>query len=192
MESAFCYFCLQLPAFAVGAPPPVPVEDFDRRLRTVPDAAARYVRSCGFPLLPGAVFPWGSAGSRFKAYEDQIRYEVARHRSLKAGRSEPPRPRGVAGDGALRGQIEAMGGLDPLKREHGLGEMRSRYLARMEAAHPLSREAAACYRFRLAIAWREAALGHPEGLRLFREAVDGLECRAPGSGGDRAEEERDA
>ncbi len=175
MNTEFCYFCMQLPGFPVGGTPTLSLEEFDSRLDVVPDDDARYVVSCTFPLPPEAKYPRGSAAAQFQSFEESLRYEIACFRAAKAGQSIPPRPRHVTPNSAIQAQIESIAGLDPFKREKKLIEIRSIFLEKIAETKMLTREAAACYRFRLAMAWRENLYRNPAGRERFSETVDAIE-----------------
>lgn len=188
MDTDFCYFCMQLPEFPIGAAPPVSLDGFDDLLKTVPPAAARYVRSCVFPLPADAAFPHGSAAARFRAFEDSLRYDIACFRAAKFGLPVPPRPRNVRAVEGLPARIEAIAEFDPLEREKKLNEFRGAFLEGIAAGNPLSREAAACYRIRLSMAWREAKFGDARGREAFRDTVDAIEHESIGGPDAPAEE----
>ncbi len=181
MDTDFCYFCMQLPDFPIGEPPPISLDEFDSRLKTVSRDAARYVLSCSFPLSPEARFPRGSAAAKFRSFEESLRYDIACFRAAKFGLPIPPRPAGVRAIKGLPARIESFARFNPLEREKKLNEIRSAFLDKIAAADPLSREAAACYRIRLSMIWRETMFGDPAGREVFRNTVDTIEHESIGS-----------
>ena len=183
MDTDFCYFCMQLPPLSIGEAPAISLEEFDDRLRSVPPKAASYVRSCSFPMIPEAVFPRGSAAAKFRSFEEGLRYEIARFRAAKSGRSLPPRPRGARTEEEIPSRIQSIAGLNPLEREKKLNEMRSAFLEQIEKDDPLSREAAVCYRLRLSMLWRETTFGDMAGREVFRNTVDTIEQESIGEVG---------
>ncbi len=180
MEIDFCFFCAQLPEFPVGAVPPLALTEFDARLTNVPADAADYVRACDFPCPAAWRVPKDSAAGQFRAFENSLRYDIACFRAVKHGLPIPPRPRNVHPVDGLAAQIEALAKADPLERERKLNRLRSDFLEKIAAANPFSREAAACYRIRLALGWREAAFRDPSGRAIFRDAVDAIERESVG------------
>lgn len=180
MDTDFCYFCMQLPPLSLGEAPAISLEEFDTRLRTVSPKAAAYVRSCEFPLLPEVSFPRASAASKFRSFEESLRYEIACFRAAKSGQAVPESPRGVTASKDLQQRIESIAGLNPLEREKKLNQIRGEFLEMIERNDPLSREAAACYRLRLSMRWRETAFGDMAGREVFRNTVDAIERESIG------------
>ncbi len=175
MNMDFCYFCMQLPGFPIGGHPPISLEEFDKRLEIVHRDDLRYVVSCTFPLPPKNGFPRGSAAAQFHTFEENLRYEIACFRAAKSGVPIPARPRHLPVIADIQAQLNSIATLDPFTREQKLIEIRSVFLEKIAAANPLSREAAACYRFRLSMSWRENQFKDPAGREVFSNTVDIIE-----------------
>jgi hypothetical protein len=190
MNTDFCYFCTQLPEFGIGAAPPMELGEFDDLLKSVAENSARYVRSCSFPLDPELKLPGGSAAARFHAFEENLRYEIACFRAAKSGQPIPARPRRLRVIEGLQAKIGSIAKFDPLEREKKLNEFRGAFLAEIAAAEPFSREAAACYRFRLAMSLREKTFQDPAGREVFRGTVDAIEQESIGGAEVPAEEKQ--
>lgn len=180
MNTDFCYFCMQLPGFFAGETPSITLEDFDRRLEIVAPAEARYVRHCTYPLTPERSFPRGSAAARLRAFDAALRYEIACFRAAKAGLETPPRPTRLHEVPGQAAEVRAIAGLNPFEREKRLNAFRGVFLDRIAAADPMSREAAACYRLRLAMREWETTFADPSGRDLFRRTVDEIEHQSIG------------
>lgn len=180
MNADFCYFCMQLPAFPADAAPPISLDEFDNRLKIISPADANYIFSCSFPLSAETKFPRGSAAAQFRAFENSLRYEIACFRAAKFGLPIPPRPRNIRPIEGLQARIESFAKSDPLEREKKLNGIRSAFLERIANGDPLSREAAACYRIRLSMIWRETKFRDPVGREVFRNTVDMIERESIG------------
>lgn len=180
MNTDFCYFCMQLPGFFAGETPSITLEDFDRRLEIVDPAAARYVRECTYPLPSGRSFPRGSAAAGLHAFDAALRYEVACFRAARAGLETPSRPRRLRPVPGQAAEVRAIAGLNPFEREKKLNALRGAFLDRIAAADPMSREAAACYRLRLAMRQWETTFADPSGGEIFRRTVNQIEHESIG------------
>ncbi len=180
MNTDFCYFCMQLPGFFAGETPSITLEDFDRRLEIVDPVAARYVRECTYPLPSGRSFPRGSAAAGLHAFDAALRYEVACFRAARAGLETPPRPRRLRPVPGQAAEVRAIAGLNPFEREKKLNALRGAFLDRIAAADPMSREAAACYRLRLAMRQWETTFADPSGGEIFRRTVNQIEHESIG------------
>ena len=171
--ASYCYFCAQLPTLIAGAPAPMTLADFDRKLGFLPEADARYIASCKYPPDRGAKFPAGSAAAEFLTFEFALRGEIARLRL--AGRAAedaaryplPPETGRIPG---LKDEVARAAASNPWERELKLDDIRWRMLSDMERSLPFSHEAAACYRLKLAILLKQQAFRRDAGKENFTTA----------------------
>ena len=172
--ASYCYFCAQLPTLIAGTPAPMTLADFDRKLGFLPEADARYIASCKYPPSRTAVFPKGSAAAEFLTFEFALRGEIARLRLAGRAAEEsaryplPPETGSIPG---LRDEVaRAASAANPWERELKLDDIRWRRLSDMERSVPFSREAAACYRLKLAILLKEQSFRLEAGKENFTTA----------------------
>ena len=170
----YCYFCAQLPTLIAGTPAPMTLADFDRKLAFLPPADVRYIASCTYPPKRESKFPAGSAAARFQEFEFALRGEIARLRL--AGRAAedaaryplPPETGRIPG---LKDEVaRAASAANPWERELKLDEVRWRVLSDMERGMAFSREAAACYRLKLALLLKEQKFRREVGKENFTTA----------------------
>ena len=164
--ASYYYFCSQLPTLIPGTPAPMSLEEFDQKLSFLSEADARYISSCTFPA--------GSAAAEFQAFEFALRGEIALLRLAKRPADEagkyalPPETGSVAG---LRDSVaNAAAAQDPWERELRVDQIRWRMLDAIERGNGFSREAAACYRLKLAILQKEQIFRQEAGKMNFEEA----------------------
>ena len=172
--ASYYYFCSQLPTLIPGTPAPMSLEEFDQKLSFLSEADARYISSCTFPPSRSAAFPAGSAAAEFQAFEFALRGEIALLRLAKRPADEagkytlPPETGSVAG---LRDSVaNAAAAQDPWERELRVDQIRWRMLDAIERGNGFSREAAACYRLKLAILQKEQIFRQEAGKMNFEEA----------------------
>lgn len=171
----YYYFCSQLPTLIPGVPAPMTLEEFDQKLSFLSEADARYIASCTFPPDRSAAFPAGSAAAEFRKFEFALRGEIALLRLAKrpvddAGKyTLPPETGSVPG---LRESVaNAASAPDPWEREMRVDQIRWRMLDAIESGNGFSREAAACYRLKLAILQKEQSFRQEVGKVNFEAAA---------------------
>jgi hypothetical protein len=175
----YYYFCSQLPTLIPGVPAPMSLEEFDGKLTFLPEKDAHYIASCSFPPDRSAKFPAGSAAAEFQAFEFALRGEIALLRLAKrpvedAGKySLPPETGSVPG---LRESVaNAAAAPDPWERELRVDQIRWRMLDAIERGNGFSREAAACYRLKLAILLKEQSFRQDAGKTNFEAASGAID-----------------
>ncbi len=173
----YYYFCSQLPTLIPGVPAPMTLEEFDSKLSFLPDRDARYIASCTFPPNRAAKFPAGSAAAEFQAFEFALRGEIALLRLAKrpvdeAGKYSLPQETGSV-PGLRESVASAASAPDPWERELRVDQIRWRMLDAIERGNGFSREAAVCYRLKLAILLKEQSFRQEAGKTNF-EAASGL------------------
>ncbi len=175
MGANYFYFCSQFPSLQPGSPAPLTLAEFDRKLGFLPEADARYIAGCTFPPDRTAVFPAGSAAAEFRNFELALRGEIARLRLAGRPQEEsgkyslPPETGRVPG---LHDEVaRAASAPDPWERERRLDLIRWRILEEFERESSFSREAAACYRLKLAILEKEQSFRIDTGKVNFESAA---------------------
>ena len=180
--ASYCYFCAQLPTLLAGTPAPMTLADFDRKLEFLPPADARYIASCVYPPNRQTTFPAGSAAARFLEFEFALRGEIARLRL--AGRAAedaaryplPPETGRIPG---LKDEVaRAAAAPDPQERELRLDEVRWRMLSDLERGMAFSREAAVCYRLKLALLLKEQRFRREAGKENFTTTSDEIDRKS--------------
>lgn len=177
MSVDYYYFCSQLPALRLGAAPVFTLSAFDERAAgSLPPADFSYVAKCGFPLDRRTVMPAGSAGELYRSWEFALRGEIARLRVGENRAGGVPLPPETGFFAGIREQLGGVASADnPLEREFRLDQLRWRRLDELEFGREFTVDAAACYRWRLAILDREQSFVAETGRMNFDEAVAAIE-----------------
>ena len=178
----YCYFCAQLPTLIPGNPAPMTLAEFDRKLGFLPEADASYIANCVYPPNRAAKFPAGSAAARFREFEFALRGEIAHLRLAGRAAEEaakyalPPETGRVPG---LKDEVaRAAAASNPWERELRLDEIRWRMLSDLERGMAFSREAAVCYRLKLAILLKEQRFRRETGKTNFTATSDEIDRKS--------------
>ena len=181
MEAAYSYFCSQLPALLPGMAAPMTLAEFDGKLGFLPVRDAEYIVTCSFPPDWKAVFPPGSAAEIFRNFEGALRREIALLRLAKRGGDAANRlPEGFSEPGLKDEVARAASAPNPLAREKSLNELRWRALDEAEQGRSFTREAAACYRMKLALLQKMQSFIADAGKTNFEAAAGEIDRKSAG------------